>query len=389
MAGDVDMVKLQRYTGLSEVFTPGAPVSNRDLFSGRLDQVFQVVSAVRQPGRHVVLYGERGVGKTSLSNLIGEFLPDGKRAFTRVNCTTQDSFKSIWSKVLRQLGVPVPDEWTYATPDPDDVRSLVEGLPKSFMIVLDEFDRVEDDEALSLMADTIKALSDHAVQSKLIIVGVATSIDELIGEHESVKRAIEEVLMPRMTFDELTGIIDRGLRAVDLGIEERARQRIGRLAEGLPTYVHLLSLSAAQSAVMDDRDEVSAEDVRRAVEATVQRHSLLREYQAAVQSPRRHNLFARVLAACALAEKNKLGQFTAGAVRKPLSRIMGSEYDIPAFAPHLNAFTSDDRGRVLVREGPERRHTYRFREPLLQPYAVLASLSDGSIPEDYVSELLG
>jgi hypothetical protein len=40
--------------------------------------------------------------------------------------------------------------------------------------VLDEFDRVEDDETPSLMADTIKAMSDHAVQTKIVIVGVAS-----------------------------------------------------------------------------------------------------------------------------------------------------------------------------------------------------------------------
>ena len=42
------------------------------------------------------------------------------------------------------------------------------------VIVLDEYDRVEDDDALSLIADTIKSLSDHAVETKLVIVGVLT-----------------------------------------------------------------------------------------------------------------------------------------------------------------------------------------------------------------------
>ncbi|MGD0220361.1 MAG: hypothetical protein ABSC73_07885, partial [Acidimicrobiales bacterium] len=94
-----------------------------------------------------------------------------------------------------------------------------------------------------------------------------------------------------------------------------------------------------------------------------------------------------VLAACALAETNRLGYFTPGAVRKPMSRIMGKPYDIPAFAPHLDAFTSVDRGSPLQKEGPERRYTYRFRNPLLQQFAIITAMANGEIPEDYQAEL--
>jgi hypothetical protein len=239
------------------------------------------------------------------------------------------------------------------------------------------------------MADTIKALSDHIVETKVVIVGVADSIDQLIGEHESVQRAIDEVLMPRMSEPELFDVVDNGLKIVEMNIDMKARSRIAKLAEGLPHYVHLLTLNAAQRAVLDDRKKISAEDVNEAIKRVVERHSLLREYQTAIQSPRPDNLFARVLASCALAEKNRLGYFTASAVREPMSRIMARQYDIPAFAAHLKAFTGPDRGSVLRREGTERRYTYRFRNPLLQPFAVLMAISDGLIPEAYREKLFG
>lgn len=50
-----------------QVFTPGSPVNERDLFSGRIEQIQSVLDAVTQRGYHAVLYGERGVGKTSLA----------------------------------------------------------------------------------------------------------------------------------------------------------------------------------------------------------------------------------------------------------------------------------------------------------------------------------
>jgi hypothetical protein len=148
-----------------------------------------------------------------------------------------------------------------------------------------------------------------------------------------------------------------------------------------------LTLYAAQRAVADDRETVEKRDVMRAIDRAIEKHSLLREYQTAVQSPRPGTLFSRVLAACALAEKNRLGQFTASAVREPLSKMMGKQYEIPAFATHLKAFTEVDRGSVLLREGPERRYTYRFSNPLLQSFAILTALAEGDIPESYANEI--
>lgn len=383
---------MERYARVSTVFTPAAPVKSRDLFAGRVDQVLQIVAALPQAGRHVVIYGERGVGKTSLANVLTEFLyPVGEEVLktTRVNCTTNDNFKSIWSKVFRAAGIPVPEKWTYGAPDPDEIRVLLERVSPPSVLVLDEFDRVEDDECLSLLADTIKALSDHAVRTKMVIVGVGDSIDQLIGEHESVQRAIEEVPVQRMTESEMSLIITNGLDAVEMEIEDHARRGIVRLAEGLPHFVHLLALTSAQRAVQDDRSRVTTQDVRAAVDVAIARHSLVRDYQQAIQSPRPNNLFARVLAACALAEKNRLGQFTAASVREPMSDIMGTRYEIPAFSPHLNAFVKQDRGAVLIREGVPRRYTFRFRNPLLQPFALLSAISDGLLSSGLEARLFG
>jgi hypothetical protein len=287
------------------------------------------------------------------------------------------------------MNMEVPDEWALGRAGPDSIRRILQAVNPPRLIILDEFDRFEDDESLSLMADTLKALSDHAVETRLIVVGVADSIDALIGEHESIQRAIAEVQLGRMEPSELTGIIDDGLAQVNMTITAPARRRIGRLAEGLPQYVHMLTLFAAQRSVMDDRLEVDTDDVRDAINKVARRHSLLREYQTAVQSPRRDNLFAQVLAACALAEKNRLGYFTPGAVKEPMSRIMGKPYDIANFATHLSAFTSSERGSVLQRVGVERKYVYRFRNPLLQPFALLTALSEGIIAKGLVDEIFG
>lgn len=384
--------KISRVVRLNNVFTPGTPVARRDRFHGRVDQIIEIINAVAQPGMHVVVYGERGVGKTSLANVLSEFLTPiwgDIRPTVRINCTTEDTFTAIWTRVLEEMSLEVPEEWSWGKAGPDSLRRILQSTKHPHLVVLDEFDRLDDDDSLSLMADTIKALSDHAVTTRLVIVGVADSIDALIGEHESTQRAIAEVQLGRMEPSELSSIVDDGLANVGMTITSDARYRIGRLAEGLPQYVHMLGLYAAQRATMDDRDEVNSDDVRNAIDRVVQKHSLLREYQTAVQSPRRDNLFAQVLAACALAEKNKLGYFTPGAVREPMSQIMGRQYEIANFTNHLAAFSSHERGGVLQRSGAERKYTYRFKNPLLQPFALLVALSEEIIPQGLVEEILG
>jgi replication-associated recombination protein RarA len=64
----VDWPTLSDSAGRS--FTPNVPVSENDLFAARIEEVRRVCDAINQRGQHAVVYGERGVGKTSLANIL-------------------------------------------------------------------------------------------------------------------------------------------------------------------------------------------------------------------------------------------------------------------------------------------------------------------------------
>jgi Cdc6-like AAA superfamily ATPase len=383
--------KFQRRQTLGRVFTPAAPVSRREAFSGRFDQINAIIEAVMEPGRHVVLYGERGVGKTSLANILSDLLigeGDARRNFAlRITCNADDTFKSIWRRVFRLLELDEPEEWQFGDPNPDDIRHLITGISPSRIIILDEYDRVDDDATLSKMADTIKTFADAAVDTKLVLVGVADSIDALIGEHESIGRALQQVQMPRMSSLELLQLVTRGFAAADMHIADDAVVRIAKLSEGLPSYAHLIALKAGNRAINDDRREVTLADVQSAITDVLDTHMLRSTYLKAIQSSRADNLYAQVLVSCALAQKDELGYFSAGSMRDPLTRIMGRPYDIPAFAQHLKNFMEPERGEVLQRRGPARSFRYRFRDPIMQPYALLAGIAAGIIPAEFEAEL--
>ena len=62
------------YYRAGRVFLPNTAVSTRALFSGRKRQITLVVDSINQVGLHAVIFGERGVGKTSLANIVQPLL---------------------------------------------------------------------------------------------------------------------------------------------------------------------------------------------------------------------------------------------------------------------------------------------------------------------------
>src|SRR3989338_6752741 len=98
---------------LSTTFTPSAPINNKDLFAGRKEQVFTAISTIGQVGQHAIMFGERGVGKTSLTNVIQDFLPSGDSAYSlRINCSTRTTFVSLWKDILRQIHLKIVTQGT-------------------------------------------------------------------------------------------------------------------------------------------------------------------------------------------------------------------------------------------------------------------------------------
>ena len=390
------------------VFSPAAPINRRDLFAGRLEQLQKVFDAINTRGQHAVIFGERGVGKTSLANIVKELVEQQKVAsFTvKVNCSQDDDFASVWKKALDEVVVaedrgeaelgfkPKKRLDQYAAgnllpgdPSPNHVRKVLDYIGSS-VVILDEFDRIKGRQS-SLFADTIKTLSDCSVDATLVFVGVAHDIDELIKEHASVDRSVVQIHMHRMTAFELHEILNNAMKALGMHMDHDARSLIVLLSQGLPHYTHVLGKYASVQAIHDKRWHVRLEDVHESiVEAVNNTHQSIRNtYQQATTSPRKDTLFKQVLLACALAEVDTLGYFASSDVRGPLSKITGKPYDIPNFSQHLDKFSSEDRGNVLEKTGKQRRFRFRFSNPLLQPFVIMRGMADGMLKDDLMDVL--
>lgn len=395
---------------LATVFNPAGPVGHSDLFQGRQRQIERILSAVGQHGQHVILFGERGVGKTSLASLTHEFWASYAREATgflalRYNCDPDDTFGTIWARIAellvdeyaRQGRVrPTNDTWeelyaeiTHEAGTPHSVRRLLDLTGAMLIIVVDEFDQVLDDTTVQQFASLIKALSDYLALATLILVGVADTVDDLIEDHASINRATIQVALPRMSLRELRDIIQSRYDLAGLTASPEILGRMAWLAQGLPHYAHRLGQEAGYSAIDRSALTVAEEDVGHAVTVAVEhsQESIRTAYRNATASPQPQARFKTVLLASALTPTDELGYFAPADVRDPLLRLTGQPYDYPQFVRHLKQFTLSERGEVLEATGRARKWRYRFADPLLRPYVVLSALADGSLDFPTLYEL--
>src|SRR5437879_2616109 len=114
--------KYRRIARLSQVFTPARPVNKADLFAGRDEQISNCVSAIFQEGLHIVVYGERGVGKTSLANVLPEIVHGAKHAgldAVRIDCSKATDYDGLWFQACKELGAPWPN---HEVVEPETIR---------------------------------------------------------------------------------------------------------------------------------------------------------------------------------------------------------------------------------------------------------------------------
>jgi len=378
----------ERQDALREAFTPTRPQRSRKRLMGRKPELRRIFHAITQERAHVVLYGERGRGKTSLVNLVASAARSSGYMVARYSCT----FDSDFDEIIRGLACDLPKS-LLAIPATDD--ALADGceaaLPRGklsprdvsllpgrlagghLLLIVDEFDRVTDAVTRTRFADTIKQISDRAASLSFMLVGVSDSLEELLGRHPSIQRNVVGVPIPLLSGTQVDEIIDIGSNDAQLGFPPDVRRVVTEMARGVPYIVHLLCLHAGERALRRGANAVNQEDMLGAMQQSVleidPRIAVL--YDSLTHGAEDFAM-AHLLQGIAAGGQDRFGRFQ---VRETATGMIVAGRPVPRHDWERLIETGALRACKGVGFG-----VYTFAEPMLPHYVLLRAVSDGLSP---------
>jgi len=223
---------MQEYDDFIEMcqrtFTPFAPIESPEFFFGRLTEIARIKQELKSAGRQLAIYGDRGIGKSSLAKVTPFFCKLDEANCYIARCTHESNYERIFGEILRRAGkrtlldaiqsvtssesgiskvvnTKKKSEQQHSFKSIPEVNSLSPGLileqfeDENGLIIIDEFDVVEDTRTHRLLAETLKQFSDSRCPTRIIVVGVADSIDELFKAHSSISRCVGSIKLERMS----------------------------------------------------------------------------------------------------------------------------------------------------------------------------------------------
>ena len=158
---------------LREAFTPTRPKQRlNSLFIGRTGTLRRIISAIEEERAHVILFGDRGRGKTSLANAVEQIAAQAGYMALKQTCSSELTFEEIFRHFLKKI----PSTYFRATSGHaftqiNTFQSFAELLPReSFsvtelnevlgsihgthvLMILDEYDRVTDEDFRNKLAE--------------------------------------------------------------------------------------------------------------------------------------------------------------------------------------------------------------------------------------------
>ena len=268
---------------LRSAFTPSLPVTDQRMFAGRTQVLTALIESIEEQRLHTVLYGERGIGKTSLLHVLEQSAREARYLVVYLSCGSSTSFDEIFRSVAS--GIPLLFHSGYGPTSTESERGatfadLLSSAPVSVriasemlghvvgtrvLVILDEFDRCESAEFRRNIAELLKNLSDRSVRVQLVIAGVASNVTELVEYIPSIQRSVAALPVPDMSATEVRQLVVNGEDASGVNFESAAIGLVVSVASGLPYLASLLCHHASHLAIEQGRMTVKTQDVSSAI----------------------------------------------------------------------------------------------------------------------------
>lgn len=256
---------------LKETLSPAFPIRSIELLRGREKELETIRRALVMPGRHVFIFGDRGVGKSSLAHTAANVYQSSDGAPITVSGSSDGTFTSIIANIAYQAlnrsriqkiettrirsftwrGLSLGENREISPVDISAQLSTIGdaiGLlaevgalhSRAPIIVLDEFDTIANVDERNKFASLLKMIGDQEVPIKFVFTGVGFSLDGLLGAHQSAYRQLATIELDRLGWEGRREIAMQAAHAFELDLDDNIAWRIAIVSDGFPYFVHLI-----------------------------------------------------------------------------------------------------------------------------------------------------
>lgn len=193
-------------TELNKLVSPARPIQSIEDLQGRMPEIARIEKALFAAGRHIFIYGDRGVGKSSLAAAAASLSQSSDAAYIDVSCAPDSTLKDVVANIaykalnesrlhktkqtnnasleLRFLKAGIAQEVSvhdlhsemHSMLDAVEVLAEVTAIHSTRpIVVLDEFDRMADEKERNLFADLVKQLGDKKIGLTFFFTGVGNN----------------------------------------------------------------------------------------------------------------------------------------------------------------------------------------------------------------------
>lgn len=272
---------------LRNAFTPSQPVAERRMFAGRDEVLKTIIRSIEDQRLHVVLYGERGIGKTSLLHVLTQAATEARYIVVYTSCGANSNFDDTFRAAAAEIPLLFHSGFSPTATESEQGSTLADLLPTEplsprkfgdlcakltgtrVLIILDEFDRALAGSFRRDVAELIKNLSDRLGRVQLVLAGVAADLTELVEHIPSIRRNIFALRVPKMSESEVLQIVANGERETDLKFDADASAFVVAVARGSPYIANLICHHAGHASLDQGRSTVTPQDVASAVDRAI------------------------------------------------------------------------------------------------------------------------